>query len=58
MKSLLSGLKANDNEAYNKMLGHTAKDGESSEDEDASEFVRKRTSSNQFNAMGMNLNKY
>ena len=43
MQQLLSGLKANDEEGYNKMLGHT---GESDEDEDVTDFVGRRNSSN------------
>lgn len=42
MKDLLSGLKADDN-AYNKFIGHT---GESDEDEDVTDFVERRNSSN------------
>lgn len=52
MQQLLSGLKANDEEGYNKMIGHT---GETDEDEDVTDFVGRRNSSNQFNVMGLNL---
>jgi hypothetical protein len=54
MKDLLSGLMADDT-AYNKFTGHT---GESDEDEDVTDFVERRNSSNQFNVMGMNLKSY
>ena len=37
------------------MIGHT---GETDEDEDVTDFVGRRNSSNQFNVMGLNLQKY
>ena len=55
MQSLLSGLKADDEDGYNKMIGHT---GQTDEDEDVTDFVGRRNSSNQFNVMGLNLQKY
>ena len=55
MASLLKGLKADDSEAYNKMIGQ---DDEVSEDEDVKGFVDRRMSMNQFNMAGMNFQKY
>lgn len=57
MASLLSGLKAEDNDAYNKFLGHTGLTDDD-EDEDVSNFVERRMSLNQFNETGMNFHRY
>lgn len=51
MANLLSALKADDSENYNKFTGG----GDTDEDEDASKIVDRRISMNKFNEVGMNF---
>ena len=57
MAQLLSGLKADDSEVFNEAFGHKHKSS-SDEDEDASRFVERRKSMNEFNEVGRNFQKY
>ena len=54
MANLLSALKADDGDEYNKFVGAENSD----EDEDASKIVDRRISMNKFNEVGMNFQKY
>ena len=54
MANLLSGLKADDSEQYNKYMGH---DSDSEEDEEARDFVERRMSMNKYNEL-MDFHKY
>jgi len=56
MANLLSCLKAEDGQQYNKYIG--AGDTEEDEDEDVSKIVDRRMSLNQYNEVGMNFQKY